>query len=94
MAQLYRKKGTQPMLPWSESTDMTGVSISDEDMQNGSPKPGDMIAFNPDNKEDRWLVAEAYFRKNYELAPPDHPRGLRGWRFTQIFAKVKSCSSS
>lgn len=69
MAQLYRKKGTQPMFPWSESTDMARVSISDEDKQNGSPKPGDMIAFNPDNKEDRWLVAEEYFRKNYELAP-------------------------
>lgn len=43
-----------------------GISISDEDKRNGSPKEGDMIARNPENHADQWLVAEAYFEKNFE----------------------------
>lgn len=43
------------------------ISISDADKQNGSPKIGDMIARNPKNHEDQWLVAEAYFKDNLEL---------------------------
>lgn len=43
------------------------VSISDEDLFNGSPKLGDMIARNPKNHNDQWLVAEKYFKDNFEL---------------------------
>ena len=42
------------------------VSISAEDRKNGSPKSGDMIARNPNNYKDQWLVAEQYFRDNFE----------------------------
>jgi hypothetical protein len=42
------------------------VSISDVDKQNGSPKIGDMIARNPKNHNDQWLVAEQYFKDNFE----------------------------
>ena len=42
------------------------ISISDEDLKNGSPKPGDMIARNPKNHKDQWLVAEQYFKDNFE----------------------------
>lgn len=42
------------------------VSISDVDKQNGSPKLGDMIARNPKNHLDQWLVAEKYFYDNFE----------------------------
>jgi hypothetical protein len=43
-----------------------GVSISDEDKKAGSPKIGDMIARNPKNHLDQWLVAEQYFNDNFE----------------------------
>jgi hypothetical protein len=43
-----------------------GVSISAEDLKNGSPKIGDMIARNPKNHLDEWLVAELYFNDNFE----------------------------
>ena len=46
---------------------MGGVSISKADKDNGSPKEGDMVAINPKNPNDRWLVAEQYFKDNYEL---------------------------
>ena len=42
------------------------VSISVEDLANGSPKIGDMIARNPKNHKDQWLVAEKYFKDNFE----------------------------
>ena len=42
------------------------ISISDSDIKNGSPKVGDMIARNPKNHNDQWLVAEKYFKENFE----------------------------
>lgn len=42
------------------------VSISEADLKAGSPKVGDMIARNPKNHEDQWLVAEQYFEDNFE----------------------------
>lgn len=42
------------------------VSISVEDLANGSPKIGDMIARNPKNHNDQWLVAKQYFEDNFE----------------------------
>ena len=43
------------------------VSISPADINNGSPKYGDMIARNPMNHNDQWLVASDYFKENFEL---------------------------
>lgn len=42
------------------------ISISQEDLNNGSPHVGDMIARNPKNHSDQWLVAEQYFKENFE----------------------------
>ena len=43
------------------------VSVSDVDLKNGSPKIGDMIARNPKNHNDQWLVAKQYFEDNFEV---------------------------
>ena len=32
----------------------------------GLPKKGDMIARNPENPNDQWLVAKEYFEANFE----------------------------
>lgn len=42
------------------------VSISEQDELNGSPQKGDMIARNPKNHLDQWLVAKQYFEDNFE----------------------------
>jgi hypothetical protein len=42
------------------------VSISSVDKENGSPKIGDMIARNPKDHNDQWLVAKQYFKDNFE----------------------------
>jgi len=45
------------------------VSISPYDAANNSPKLGDMIARNPKDHNDLWLVAEQFFKDNYEPFP-------------------------
>jgi hypothetical protein len=62
------------------------VSISMADLEAGSPKAGDMIARNPVNHDDQWLVAADYFAANFEpvaaapKAEPDAcPRPLYDW---------------
>jgi len=63
---LYRKKGSTPMYPYDKKMILTSVSISEADKLAGSPKEGDMIAYNPDDPMDRWLIAKKYFEDNYE----------------------------
>jgi hypothetical protein len=62
----YRRTNVAEMRPFQVGESLHGVSISEEDMLNGSPRPGDMIARNPKNPHDLWLVAEAYFKQNFE----------------------------
>lgn len=68
MFQNYRRKQIAELAPWTPDFDMTGVSVSSADQQAGSPKAGDMIARNPKNHNDRWLVAAQYFADNFEPA--------------------------
>jgi hypothetical protein len=62
----YRRTQIAEMEPWVEGYDMTGVSVSASDLAAGSPKTGDMIARNPKNHADRWLVAAMYFADHFE----------------------------
>jgi len=59
----YRRSGITEMRPWTPGTDMNGVSVSDADKAAGHPAAGDMIARDPGNHDDMWLVTEAYFEK-------------------------------
>lgn len=62
----YRRTQIAEMTPWEPDLDMYGVSISAPDVAAGSPKQGDMIARNPKNHDDMWLVAAQYFADNFE----------------------------
>jgi len=65
----YRKTAIQMMRPYIEGEQLPDkVSISEADRLNGSPKVGDMIAVNPQSPDDMWLVAEKFFKDNYEPA--------------------------
>lgn len=66
----YRKKGSTPMVEYKDFITFAGqlpdkVSISEADKDNGSPKEGDMIARNPDDPDDMWLISKEYFEENY-----------------------------
>jgi hypothetical protein len=50
----YRR--TQITEPWKAS--------ASADKEAGSPRSGDMIARNPKNHADRWLIAAQYFSDN------------------------------
>ena len=65
----YRRKQIAELRPWQDGDDMTRVSVSAPDRKAGSPKPGDMIARNPKNHDDQWLVSAQYFADNFEAAP-------------------------
>lgn len=62
----YRRKQIAELREWKPGDDMDRVSISTSDLEAGSPKEGDMIARNPLNHADQWLVAAAYFKNNFE----------------------------
>jgi len=64
----YKRKGLSEMRPYTSGEDISNVSVSEPDLQNGSPKQGDMIARNPKNHADQWLVAQKYFEDNLEPA--------------------------
>lgn len=66
----YRKTAIQPMRPYIPGEDLTGISVSDQD----TPAEGGMIAVNPDNADDKWYVAEEFYKANYgEVIEIDAP---------------------
>lgn len=65
----YRRSAIAEMARWVPGMDMKEVSISHVDKANGSPKDGDMIARNPKNHDDKWLVAGDYFKDNFDPNP-------------------------
>ena len=62
----YRRTQIAEMIPWDPDYPMEHVSVSKPDRDAGSPKAGDMIARNPKNHSDQWLVAAQYFADNFE----------------------------
>lgn len=65
----YRRIQIAELAPYQDGEDINGVSVSTEDLVAGSPKAGDMIARNPKNHDDQWLVAEQYFKDNFAPMP-------------------------
>lgn len=64
----YQRTNLAEMRPITRvdiETPEQAISISEVDMKNGSPKIGDMVARNPLNHMDKWLVAEKYFKENF-----------------------------
>ncbi len=62
----YRRRWIAELRPWQDGDDMERISVSAPDKEAGSPKAGDMIARNPKNHDDQWLVAAQYFDDNFE----------------------------
>ena len=67
----YRRKAIAELRPVTDAEVMSmslapTISLSMEDKENGSPKIGDMVARNPNNHNDQWLVAAKYFQENFE----------------------------
>ena len=63
----YQRTQIAEMREYVEGEKLCKVSISVTDEIDGSPKVGDMVARNPKNHEDQWLVAKQYFQDNFEI---------------------------
>jgi hypothetical protein len=64
----YRKKQLAEMRPYVVGEPMTSIAVNDVDRAAGSPQAGDLIARNPANHADQWLVSAAFVAANYEPA--------------------------
>jgi hypothetical protein len=62
----YRRKQIAEIRPYEEGENLTKVSVGAEDRKKGSPRLGDMIARNPNDHEDQWLISEEYFTTNFD----------------------------
>lgn len=80
----YRRTNVAEMKPYVEGEELPEeVSVSKADLDNGSPKEGDMIARNPENHDDMWLVAKDYFEDNFEEIT-DEEEGVKDELETEI----------
>lgn len=71
MFKQYRRKQIAELRPYEPGEILTDrVSVSAADQEAGSPKVGDMIARNPKNHADQWLVAAQYYADNFEPISP------------------------
>ena len=67
----YKRKSISELRPYIKGEILgASVSVSDEDKIAGSPKVGDLIARNPKNHKDQWLVNKQYAQDNLELIEP------------------------
>lgn len=72
MFQKYRRVGFCEARPFVDGEVLpSNVSISEADQKGGSPVVGDMIAHNPINHKDQWLINKDYFAANYQLISGD-----------------------
>ncbi len=74
MFKTYKRTNTAEMRPVTDlelahgpaSLRADEISISQADLDARSPKTGDMIARNPTNHKDQWLVNKQYVQDNFE----------------------------
>ena len=58
----YTKASEIEATPWTEDFDMSKLASQPKD----PPKRGDMIARNPKDRDDMWLISAEYFKANYK----------------------------
>jgi hypothetical protein len=61
----YMKSHLAEMRPYAVGEDMSNIGVAPDDAKKGSPKAGDMVARNPNNHKDQWLVEAQFFAENY-----------------------------
>ena len=64
-----RKAIPAEMRPYVAEEDLTEISLGKDDIESGSPREGDMIARDPSNHADKWLVNAAYFAEKFDTTP-------------------------
>jgi len=60
----YTRVSTYELRPYIVGESIKEVAIADQDIINSSPKKGDMIARDPKNHKDKWLLSEEYIKEH------------------------------
>ncbi len=63
----YRRRAVIEVEPWVKGYDTQGVSVNSAAGRKGSPKAGDVIARNPKDYTDRWLITEQQLKSDFEI---------------------------
>lgn len=66
-----RKAIPAEMRSYEPGENTIDISIGNDDRDNGSPQLGDMVARDPSNHADKWLVNAAYFTEKFDTTPID-----------------------
>lgn len=68
--QYERQVTTGELRPYVPGESLFNITVSEQDIQNyGCPKAGDMVARDPKDRDNQWLVSKEYFEKHYKPAP-------------------------
>ena len=66
----YEFNNVKELRYYVSGENMSGVTISATDRANGHPMFGDLIARNPDDHTDQWLMTKQYFEANVKASRP------------------------
>jgi len=62
----YQRKSMGEMRPYIPGEDLTGITVNPKEVQDyGCPKEGDMIARDPKDRDNQWLMSKEFFEENY-----------------------------
>lgn len=71
--QYERQVTTGELRPYVPGESLLNVTVNEKDIQDyGCPKEGDMIARDPKDRDNQWLVSKEYFERHYKLEPMQH----------------------
>lgn len=63
----YRRKALSTLRPYIPGETLhPNCTVAEDDKAKGSPKSGDMIARNPKDHDNQWLVEAQFFADNFE----------------------------
>ena len=66
----YRRRTIAELRPYLPGEDLSRVSVGDNCTAAGGPVNGDMIARDPFNHDDQWIVLASYFAEHFVPVVP------------------------
>jgi len=64
--QRFRRKSIAELRPYVPGESLERISVGDNCEAAGGPVAGDMVARDPKNHADQWIVIASYFREHFE----------------------------
>ena len=65
MFKQYRRNTIAELRPYVPGEDLAPISVGDNCTEAGGPVEGDMVARDPSNHADQWIVLASYFAEHF-----------------------------